>query len=195
MVGDRPVARCGFCGIVQYRTAAEVCRRCCKSLSLMDFLDKTLGPSWKLGNSKTIVSLSASAQKARSAMVAVQALGVEIKKLRNHRGLALRDLDKINDAAYFSKLENGLMVPGLNKLEEIAEFFEVPMRTFFVNNNYSQEAIKTDAFVEEVASLYKLVPWSKWPKIIQAMKKLTIRNVEAEVVRNQLTKKYLGADA
>jgi transcriptional regulator with XRE-family HTH domain len=62
-------------------------------------------------------------------------IGTHLRELRKKRKLSLRKLgEAINvDYAYLSKIENGKHKPSIDLLEQIAEYFNVDVSYFFMN--------------------------------------------------------------
>ncbi len=70
-------------------------------------------------------------------MIEIEKLGLNIKELRNERGLSLKELaDNIDvSMSMLSQIESGKANPSLNTLRLISKFLDVPMFSLFMEDS------------------------------------------------------------
>jgi transcriptional regulator with XRE-family HTH domain len=82
----------------------------------------------------------------RSDREAFLGLGIQLRKLRESKGLSLRALASEVDvsASFLSQVERGLSSPSLATLRELAAFFEVPVFQLLVEYEVSRPVVRAD---------------------------------------------------
>ena len=125
---DREVVRCGVCGLVQYRTRTDNCRRC---LRLLPPKVTFVIPTPSLQDSQGDDAQSAGEWPNRET---VENIGQRIRQLRESRGMTQSQLQARSrvSRSYLSRIESGQMTPSLGTLEKISEALGVGLNRFFV---------------------------------------------------------------
>jgi transcriptional regulator with XRE-family HTH domain len=115
---DRTTVACVGCGLVQFLTDRNACRRCRRTLAAP--VAAVPAPA---------AATPAAQPKPRYAMSMPELLPGRILALRSARHLSQRDLAERMCVArtYISKIETGKMVPGICSLERVAAALEVPL--------------------------------------------------------------------
>jgi transcriptional regulator with XRE-family HTH domain len=110
---DREVLRCDHCKLVQFRTSAETCRRCKKSM-----LPEQPKPQ------AVIALVPEPAAPAAAGEIQVAAA---VRDLRHVRNLSQRQLAGRMGVprTYISKIENGKAMPTLSSLDRLARALQV----------------------------------------------------------------------
>ena len=142
-VPQREVLRCESCKLVQFRTAADVCRRCKKSL-----LPEQPKPE------ATIALVPE--PTARTADGGLQVASA-VRDLRHVRNLSQRQLAARMGVprTYISKIENGKAMPTLSSLDRLARALQVDISALLRDapTRHQGEAavLMTDPFLAEIA--------------------------------------------
>jgi len=140
---DREVTRCESCKLVQFRTAAETCRRCKKSL---------LPEQPKLQPAIALVPEAA----AKSGNGEIQ-VATAVRDLRHVRNLSQRQLASRMGVprTYISKIENGKAMPTLSSLDRLARALQVDISALLRDapRRHQDETavLTTDPFLAEIA--------------------------------------------
>ncbi len=161
---DREVIRCKACGLVQYRTTNDVCRRCLRMLPpKVEFLipppvsqelpgdDRQLFEKWP--NRET-----------------VENIGQRIRQLRESRGMTQSQLQARSrvSRSYLSRIESGQMTPSLGTLEKISEALGVGLNRFFVPET-NGEALLEDPFIQGLRPFLRQLDWEQWQSILKRL--------------------------
>ena len=159
---DREAIRCKACGLVQYRTRMENCRRCLRLLppKMMEFLilpaespfdDRQLFEKWP--NRET-----------------VEKIGQRIEQLRKSRGMTQSQLEMHSRVSHswLSRIESAQMTPSLRTLEKISGALGVGLNRFFVPMSNS-EALLEDAFIQELRPFLRQLDWKQWQSILKRL--------------------------
>jgi transcriptional regulator with XRE-family HTH domain len=162
---DRDVIRCKACGLVQYRTKNDVCRRCLHMLPpKVEFLvppppkpqdlpgdDRQLFEKWP--NQET-----------------VENIGQRIRQLRESRGMTQSQLQARSrvSRSYLSRIESGQMTPSLGTLEKISEALGVGLNRFFVPES-NGEALLEDPFIQGLRPFLRQLDWEQWQSILKRL--------------------------
>ncbi len=140
----RPVVRCDFCSLVQYRTGNSLCRRCHKLIEVEE--PAALAPQLVVG------------QSAADSAEAGLRVAAQVRELRRQRHLSQRELAGRMEVprTYISKIENGKAIPTLGSLERLAAALDVEVCRL-VNDSRSRreeevEAILSDPLLAEIAN-------------------------------------------
>src|SRR5271168_1383208 len=161
MPQEREALRCGGCGLVQYMTESQECRKCQAPLTLIKYLDLKF-PMWKAErNGQVVATLSASIDK-RGKRGFARELGLRLKALRKARGLKMGDLGKVMPPSSMSRVEAGVYCPSINKLEKYAAAFKMPLYEILAGNSFSKKTgneLLDDQLVAEVGLQLKALPW------------------------------------
>jgi transcriptional regulator with XRE-family HTH domain len=142
---EREVLRCDFCKLVQYRTSADCCRRCKKSL---------LPEPPKLQPVLALVSEPATEVKESGPQVASA-----VRDLRHVRNLSQRQLAARMGVprTYISKIENGKAMPTLSSLDRLARALQVDISALLrdapTRHREESSVLLTDPFLAEIAKL------------------------------------------
>jgi transcriptional regulator with XRE-family HTH domain len=167
-VQDREVIRCKTCGLVQYRTRTNNCRRCLRILPQpVEFLlppptaqelpgdDRQLFENWP--NRDT-----------------VENIGQRIRQLRESRGMTQSQLQARSrvSRSYLSRIESGQMTPSLGTLEKIAEALGVGLNRFFVPESDGQ-ALMEDPFIQGLRPFLRQLNSDQWQWILKRLQAIT----------------------
>jgi len=140
---DREVLRCDHCKLVQFRTSAETCRRCKKSLlpeqpKAQPAIALVPEPSPQAGPGDIQVSAA-------------------VRDLRHVRNLSQRQLAGRMGVprTYISKIENGKAMPTLSSLDRLARALQVDISALLRDapRRHQDETavLTTDPFLAEIA--------------------------------------------
>ena len=115
---EREVIRCGHCKLQQYRTAADVCRRCKVSTAPPADLEPEQEPV-----------TPASVQVPETCDPLALAVGRTIAARRKQLGITQRDLAGRMKVVrtYISKVENSRTMPAIENLERFARALRMPL--------------------------------------------------------------------
>jgi transcriptional regulator with XRE-family HTH domain len=165
---DREVIRCKTCGLVQYRTRTNNCRRCLRILpppveyllpppSTQDLPgdDRQLFENWP--NRDT-----------------VENIGQRIRQLRESRGMTQSQLQARSrvSRSYLSRIESGQMTPSLGTLEKIAEALNVGLNRFFIPESDGQ-ALMEDPFIQGLRPYLRQLDSEQWQWILKRLQAIT----------------------
>jgi transcriptional regulator with XRE-family HTH domain len=140
---EREVLRCDHCKLVQFRTAADACRRCKKSLLPEP---PKLGPTIKLVPEQNPEPASEGLQVAQA-----------VRDLRHVRNLSQRQLAaRMNvPRTYISKIENAKAMPTLSSLDRIARALQVDISALLrdspTRHKDESAVLLGDPFLAEIA--------------------------------------------
>ncbi len=141
---QRDIARCGFCKLVQYRTASDTCRRCKKIL---------LPPPSEAQPAIALVSAAAAPKDDREGLQVAAA----VRDLRLVRNLSQRQVAARMGVprTYISKIENGKAIPTLTSLGRLARALQVDISTLLrdapTRHSNESSVLMADPFLAEVA--------------------------------------------
>ena len=140
---DREVLRCDHCKLVQFRTSAEICRRCRKSL-----LPEQPKP-------QPVIALVPE-PTPRSGSGDIQVASA-VRDLRHVRNLSQRQLAGRMGVprTYISKIENGKAMPTLSSLDRLARALQVDISALLrdapTRHRDETAVLTTDPFLAEIA--------------------------------------------
>ena len=140
---EREVLKCEHCKLVQFRTAADSCRRCKKSL---------LPEQPKAQPAIALVPTPEPGPKEDTLQVATA-----VRDLRRVRNLSQRQLAGRMGVprTYISKIENGKAMPTLSSLDRLAKALQVDISALLRDapKRHQNEAdlLMADPFLAEVA--------------------------------------------
>ena len=140
---EREVLRCDNCKLVQFRTAADSCRRCRKSL-----LPETPKPQ--------AVPVLAAAAPAGGRNGEIQ-VATAVRDLRRVRNLSQRQLAGRMGVprTYISKIENGKAMPTLSSLDRLARALQVDLSALLrdapTRHKDETAMLMGDPFLAEIA--------------------------------------------
>jgi len=165
---DREVIRCGVCGLVQYRTRTDNCRRCLRLLPpKVTFVIPTPSPEGTAG------------ADAKSAddwpnQDTVENIGQRIRQLRESRGMTQSQLQGRSrvSRSYLSRIESGQMTPSLGTLEKIAEALGVGLNRFFVPESTGQTLLE-DPFIQGLRPFLRQLDWAQWQSILKRLQAIS----------------------
>jgi transcriptional regulator with XRE-family HTH domain len=142
-ISQREVLRCEHCKLVQFRTAADACRRCKKSLlpeqpKVQPVLALVPGPVAETKDAGPQVSAA-------------------VRDLRHVRNLSQRQLAARMGVprTYISKIENGKAMPTLSSLDRLARALQVDISALLrdapTRHRDESAVLLTDPFLAEIA--------------------------------------------
>lgn len=164
---DREVVRCSVCGLVQYRTKTDNCRRCVRLLPpRVTFVIPTPSPQ-------------ETARETQSAedwanRETVENIGQRIRQLRESRGMTQSQLQAKSrvSRSYLSRIESGQMTPSLGTLEKIAEALGVGLNRFFVPESTGQTLLE-DPFIQGLRPFLRQLDWAQWQGILKRLQAIS----------------------
>jgi len=169
---EREVRKCDFCKLVQYRTAADSCRRCKKSLLPEP---PKLQPTLALVAEHTAPEAKESGPQVASA----------VRDLRHVRNLSQRQLAGRMGVprTYISKIENGKAMPTLSSLDRLARALQVDISALLrdapTRHRDEGAVLMTDPFLAEIAKFI--------PHLTSMQKSIFLNNVR-EVAQGRTRK-------
>jgi transcriptional regulator with XRE-family HTH domain len=140
---EREVLKCEHCKLVQFRTSADTCRRCKKSL---------LPELPKAQPAISLVPPPAETDTEGTIQVATA-----VRDLRRVRNLSQRQLAaRMNvPRTYISKIENGKAMPTLNSLDRLARALQVDISALLrdapTRHRDETAMLSADPFLAEIA--------------------------------------------
>jgi transcriptional regulator with XRE-family HTH domain len=161
---DREVIRCKACGLVQYRTTNDICRRCLRMLPpKVEFL---IPPPV----SQEIPGDDRQAFEKWPNRETVENIGQRIRQLRESRGMTQSQLQARSrvSRSYLSRIESGQMTPSLGTLEKISEALGVGLNRFFVPET-NGEALLEDPFIQGLRPFLRQLDWEQWQSILKRL--------------------------
>ena len=161
---DREVTRCKTCGLVQYRTKNDICRRCVHMLPpKVEFLIPPPAPQELPGDERQLFEKWPNRET-------VENIGQRILQLRESRGMTQSQLQARSrvSRSYLSRIESGQMTPSLGTLEKISEALGVGLNRFFVPES-NGEALLEDAFIQGLRPFLRQLDWEQWQSILKRL--------------------------
>jgi len=165
---DREVIRCGVCGLVQYRTRTDNCRRCLRLLPpKVTFVIPTPSPE---GTASADSKLADDWPNQDT----VENIGQRIRQLRESRGMTQSQLQGRSrvSRSYLSRIESGQMTPSLGTLEKIAEALGVGLNRFFVPESTGQTLLE-DPFIQGLRPFLHQLDWAQWQSILKRLQAIS----------------------
>jgi DNA-binding XRE family transcriptional regulator len=137
--GDREIIRCVLCGLVQYRTKNNFCRKCLHLLPCT-LVFRTLTPA------PPVVEETAPPSTYNHKIV--NRIGERIRELRESRGMTQSQLQNRSrvSRSYLSRIESGQMTPSLGTLEKISEALQVAFHRFLLRKPVASCSSRTVSF-------------------------------------------------
>ncbi len=176
---DREVVRCGICGLVQYRTKTDNCRRCVRLLpSRVKFVIPT--------PSQQETATEAQGGDDWPNRETVENIGQRIRQLRESRGMTQSQLQAKSrvSRSYLSRIESGQMTPSLGTLEKIAEALGVGLNRFFVPESTGQTLLE-DPFIQGLRPFLRQLDWAQWQGILKRLQAIS-DHVSSSVMRQPM---------
>ena len=161
---DREVIRCKVCGLVQYRTRTDNCRRCLRMLPpKVQFLIPPAAPQELPGDDRQLFENWPNNET-------VENIGQRIRQLRESRGMTQSQLQARSrvSRSYLSRIESGQMTPSLGTLEKIAEALGVGLNRFFLPES-NGETILEDPFIQGLRPFLRQLDWEQWQSILRRL--------------------------
>jgi transcriptional regulator with XRE-family HTH domain len=161
---DREVIRCKVCGLVQYRTRTDNCRRCLRMLPpKVQFLLPPTDPQELPGDDRQLFEHWPNNQT-------VENIGQRIRQLRESRGMTQSQLQARSrvSRSYLSRIESGQMTPSLGTLEKIAEALGVGLNRFFLPES-NGETLLEDPFIQGLRPFLRQLDWEQWQSILRRL--------------------------
>jgi transcriptional regulator with XRE-family HTH domain len=161
---DREVIRCKVCGLVQYRTRTDNCRRCLRMLPpKVQFLIPPPTPQELPGDDRQLFEQWPNNQT-------VENIGQRIRQLRESRGLTQSQLQARSrvSRSYLSRIESGQMTPSLGTLEKISEALGVGLNRFFIPES-TGETLMEDPFIQGLRPFLRQLDWEQWQSILRRL--------------------------
>lgn len=165
---DREVIRCGVCGLVQYRTRTDNCRRCLRLLPpKVTFVIPTPSPEGAAGAESQLANDWPNRDT-------VENIGQRIRQLRESRGMTQSQLQARSrvSRSYLSRIESGQMTPSLGTLEKIAEALGVGLNRFFVPESTGQTLLE-DPFIQGLRPFLRQLDWAQWQSILKRLQAIS----------------------
>ncbi len=161
---DREVIRCKACGLVQYRTKNDICRRCLRMLPpKVEFLIPPPVPQELPGDDRQLFEKWPNRET-------VENIGQRIRQLRESRGMTQSQLQARSrvSRSYLSRIESGQMTPSLGTLEKISEALGVGLNRFFVPES-NGETLLEDPFIQGLRPFLRQLDWEQWQSILKRL--------------------------
>jgi transcriptional regulator with XRE-family HTH domain/ribosomal protein L37E len=161
---DREVIRCKTCGLVQYRTRAENCRRCLYLLPpKMECLIPPPEPRELSGDDRQLFGKWPNGET-------VENIGQRIRQLRESRGMTPSQFQAHSrvSRSYLSRIESGQMTPSIGTLEKMSEALGIGLNRFFVPET-SGEALLEDPFIQELRPFLRQLDSEQWQSILKRL--------------------------
>ena len=161
---DREVTRCKTCGLVQYRTKNDFCRRCLHMLPpKVEFLVPPPAPQELPGDDRQLFEKWPNRET-------VENIGQRIRQLRESRGMTQSQLQARSrvSRSYLSRIESGQMTPSLGTLEKISEALSVGLNRFFVPES-NGETLLEDPFIQGLRPFLRQLDWEQWQSILKRL--------------------------
>ena len=165
---DREVIRCKMCGLVQYRTRTDQCRRCLRLLpAKLDLLIAQTQPEELPGDDRQLF-------EAWPNRTTVENIGQRIRQLRESRSMTQSQLQARSrvSRSYLSRIESGQMTPSLGTLEKISEALGVGLNRFFVPES-TGEALMEDPFIQGLRPFLRQLDWAQWQSILKRLQAIS----------------------
>jgi transcriptional regulator with XRE-family HTH domain len=165
---DREVLRCQVCGLVQYRTRTDNCRRCLRLLPpKVTFVIPTPSPQDLPGDDRQLFESWPNRET-------VENIGQRIRQLRESRGMTQSQLQARSrvSRSYLSRIESGQMTPSLGTLEKIAEALGVGLNRFFVPET-NGETVLEDPFIQGLRPYLRQLDWTQWQGILKRLQAIS----------------------
>ncbi|HEV2223549.1 MAG TPA: helix-turn-helix domain-containing protein [Candidatus Acidoferrales bacterium] len=165
---DREVVRCNVCGLVQYRTRTDNCRRCVRLLpSKVTFVIPTPSAQDLPGDDRQLLEDWPNRET-------VENIGQRIRQLRESRGMTQSQLQARSrvSRSYLSRIESGQMTPSLGTLEKIAEALGVGLNRFFVPESTGQTLLE-DPFIQGLRPFLRQLDWAQWQSILKRLQAIS----------------------
>jgi transcriptional regulator with XRE-family HTH domain len=140
---EREVLRCDHCKLVQFRTSADTCRRCKKSML----------PELPKAQPNIALVAEPSVEKANDTLQVATA----VRDLRHVRNLSQRQLAARMGVprTYISKIENGKAMPTLSSLDRLARALQVDISALLrdapTRHQDETAVLMADPFLAEIA--------------------------------------------
>jgi transcriptional regulator with XRE-family HTH domain len=161
---EREVIRCKVCGLVQYRTKTDNCRRCLRILPpRVQYLIPPPAAQELPGDDRQLFEQWPNAQT-------VENIGHRIRQLRETRGMTQSQLQARSrvSRSYLSRIESGQMTPSLGTLEKISEALGVGLNRFFLPES-SSETLMEDPFIQGLRPFLRQLDWEQWQSILRRL--------------------------
>jgi len=161
---EREVVRCKVCGLVQYRTKTDNCRRCLRILPpRVQYLIPPPATQELPGDDRQLFEHWPNAQT-------VENIGHRIRQLRETRGMTQSQLQARSrvSRSYLSRIESGQMTPSLGTLEKISEALGVGLNRFFLPES-SSETLMEDPFIQGLRPFLRQLDWEQWQSILRRL--------------------------
>jgi len=165
---DREVIRCKVCGLVQYRTRTDNCRRCLRMLPpKVEYLIPPPAPQELPEDDRQLFEKWPNRET-------VENIGQRIRQLRESRGMTQSQLQARSrvSRSYLSRIESGQMTPSLGTLEKISEALGVGLNRFFVPES-NGEALLEDPFIQGLRPFLRQLDWEQWQSILKRLQAIS----------------------
>ena len=165
---DREVIRCKTCGLVQYRTRTDNCRRCLRLLPpTVEFSLPAPAPQELPGDDRQLFENWPNRDT-------VENIGQRIRQLRESRGMTQSQLQARSrvSRSYLSRIESGQMTPSLGTLEKISEALGVGLNRFFIPES-NGELLMEDPFIQGLRPFLRQLDSEQWTWILKRLQAIT----------------------
>ncbi|MBI3484998.1 MAG: helix-turn-helix domain-containing protein [Acidobacteria bacterium] len=170
--------RCKTCGLVQYRTRTNNCRRCLRLLPpQVEFSLPAPAPQELPGDDRQLFENWPNRDT-------VENIGQRIRQLRESRGMTQSQLQARSrvSRSYLSRIESGQMTPSLGTLEKISEALGVGLNRFFIPES-NGELLMEDPFIQGLRPFLRQLDSEQWTWILKRLQAITdhVTTAHAEV--------------
>src|SRR6202162_4288887 len=165
---DREVIRCQVCGLVQYRTRTDNCRRCLRLLPpKVTFVIPTPSPQDLPGDDRQLFENWPNRET-------VENIGQRIRQLRESRSMTQSQIQARSrvSRSYLSRIESGQMTARLGTLEKIAEALGVGLNRFCVPET-NGETVLEDPFIQGLRPYLRQLDWTQWQGILKRLQAIS----------------------
>ena len=160
---SREVVHCKCCGLVQYRTQTENCRRCLRVLPpKANFL-------LPVGEPRNASSDDCQLQEKSPNLHVVNKIGERIRLLRESRDMTQSQLQAASKVSrsYLSRIESGQMTPGLRTLEKLSVALGVDLNQLFVPVSKGEALPRPH--MQKLQPFIQKLDWEQWRFILKRL--------------------------
>ncbi len=158
---SRDVVQCKCCGLVQYRTNKDHCRRCLRNLPpRAGFLLPTVEPQEAPGDKCQLMEKSPN-------LYVVRKIGKRVQLLREACEMTQSQLQAASKVSrsYLTRIESVQMTPSLRTLEKLAVALGVDLNSFFVPVSKGETLLR-DPYIQKLQPFFQKLDWKQWQFIL-----------------------------
>jgi transcriptional regulator with XRE-family HTH domain len=160
----REAIRCKPCGLMQYRTRTENCRRCQRRLPsqngfVIPFREPVDGESDVAKPPEKLSNLDL-----------VEQIGGRIQHLRTSRGLTQGQLQRRSrvSRSFLSRIESHHVTPSLGTIEKLSEALGVSLNRFFIPDSIC-ETLLDDGFIQGLRPYLRQLDFEQWQSVLERL--------------------------